>query len=92
MRNFVLGLLRLVKMNDAIWVIVDGLPGTLIFYWFKLSDTTDADRYLYINEVVVCSRFMYLSCQIERHVLLLSLRQSLQPALVLELCLVLLLT
>jgi transposase InsO family protein len=50
--DFVSGLPRGKKGNDAIWVIVDRLTKSALFLPMKMTDPTDKLARLYVNEVV----------------------------------------
>lgn len=50
--NFVSGLLKSKKENDAIWVIVDRLTNSAMFLPMKMTDSVDKLAKLYVSEVV----------------------------------------
>jgi hypothetical protein len=50
--DFVFGLPKGKKGNDAIWVIIDRLTKSALFLPMKMTDSIDKLARLYINEVV----------------------------------------
>jgi len=50
--DFVTGLLRGKKGNDAIWVVVDRLTKSTLFLPIKMTDSVDKMVKLYVNEVI----------------------------------------
>jgi hypothetical protein len=50
--DFVTGLPRGKKRNDAIWVVVDRLTKSALFLPMKMTDSVDKVAKLYVNEVI----------------------------------------
>jgi hypothetical protein len=50
--DFVMGLPRGKKGNDAIWVVVDRLTKSALFFPMKMTDSVDKLAKLYVNEVI----------------------------------------
>jgi hypothetical protein len=50
--DFVMGLPRGRKGNDAIWVVVDRLTKSVLFFPMKMTDLVDKLTKLYVNEVI----------------------------------------
>ena len=50
--DFVTGLHRGKKGNDAIWVVVDRLKKSALFFPMKMTDSVDKLAKLYVNEVI----------------------------------------
>jgi len=50
--DFVTGLPRGNKGNDAIWVVVDRLTKSALFLPMKMTDSVDKLAKLYVNEVI----------------------------------------
>ena len=50
--NFVSGFPKERKGNDAIWVIVDCLTKSVLFFPIKMTDSVNKLTKVYINEVV----------------------------------------
>jgi hypothetical protein len=50
--DFVMGLSRGKKGNDAIWVMVDRLTKSVLFLPIKMTDSVDKLAKLYVNEVI----------------------------------------
>jgi hypothetical protein len=50
--DFVTGLPRGKKGNDAIWVVVDRLIKSALFLPMKMTDSVDKLGKLYVNEVI----------------------------------------
>lgn len=50
--DFVIGLPRSRKGNDAVWVIIDRLTKSAMFLPMKMSDSVEKLARIYINEVI----------------------------------------
>jgi hypothetical protein len=50
--DFVIGLPRSRKGNDAVWVIIDRLTKSAMFLPMKMSDSVEKLAGIYINEVI----------------------------------------
>jgi hypothetical protein len=50
--DFVTGLPRGKKGNDAIWVVMDRLTKSALFFPMKMTDSVDKLAKLYVNEVI----------------------------------------
>jgi len=50
--DFVTGLPRGKKRNDVIWMVMDRLTKSALFFPIKMTDSVDKLAKLYVNEVI----------------------------------------
>ena len=68
--DFVMGLPRGKKGNDAIWVVVDRLTKSAFFFPMKMTNSVDKLAKLYVDEVITLLRasFNYIGSGSKVHI------------------------